>query len=98
MAMLAHEMKASYAFIERNFYLTRLSGFQQFGVHGALGWTYYPGLFAAPADDCGAARGLFLTGRVGLRGGGINASFLEEPTSAGLRLRSKKRSREALWA
>lgn len=70
----------------QDFYLTRLTSFQQWGVHGALGWTYYPGLFADAPADCDPARGVFLTGRLGFRGGGTNASFDEAPTSAGLKV------------
>lgn len=67
-----------------NFYLTDLGGFQQFGIHGAVGWNYYPDLFNEPAGDSEQERTFFLTSRLGFRGGGVNGSFDQTPTSSGL--------------
>jgi hypothetical protein len=67
-----------------NFYLTDLTSFQQFGIHGALGWNYSPNLFGGTEDEPDEARPFYLTGRLGFRGGGMNAGYLQMPTPSGL--------------
>jgi hypothetical protein len=69
-----------------DFYRTDLSGFQRFGVHGAVGWNYYPELFNEAPADSEQGRTFFLTGRLGFRGGGVNGSFNQMATSGGLAL------------
>jgi hypothetical protein len=68
------------------FNLTTLTDFQQFGFHGAVGWTTYPEALNGSPGDPGEGRRVFLTGRLGFRGGVNNAEFNESPTSAGVAL------------
>jgi hypothetical protein len=65
---------------------TTLTDLQQFGFHGAIGGTYYPEALNGFGGVLGADRGVFLTGRVGFRGGVINAYFTEVATPGGIAL------------
>jgi hypothetical protein len=65
---------------------TALNDLEQFGVHGAVGWTTFPGALNASAGDSGGDRRVFLTGRLGFRGGVNNAYFTQAATAAGVAL------------
>jgi hypothetical protein len=67
-----------------NFYLTHLTDFQQYGIHGAVGWTFYPEYLNGSTNDPGQARRVFLTTRGGFRIGAMNAAYEKDATPAGL--------------
>jgi hypothetical protein len=69
-----------------SFFATTLTDFQQFGLHGAIGWTYYPEALSGFGGALGGDRGVFLTGRVGFRGGIMNGDFLEAPLPEAVQL------------